>query len=140
MAELSRTVFVATETNKDGCVLRSLPLLSGGRDILHILPYRVGATYEYLKGVFIFPKWAFFRDHGNNLTILSALHAGKVFIIGGGRIKKAYLSWCAISRVRPDLIGSSYASCTDSTCHSHLGIAHFRFWFNGRDVNITGYF
>ncbi len=54
MAELNRTVFVATDNNKVGYTLRSLPQLSGGRDISHSIPCRFGAAYEYFKGAFIF--------------------------------------------------------------------------------------
>ncbi len=54
MAELNGTVFVATETNEGECVLRSLPVLSGGRDISHIIPFSTGATYEIFKGAFMF--------------------------------------------------------------------------------------
>ncbi len=53
MTELSRTVFVATTNDEDGCVLRSLPQLSGGRDTSYDLPRRYFATYEYFKGALI---------------------------------------------------------------------------------------
>ncbi len=54
MADLNRTVFVATKTYEGDCVLRSLSILSGGFDISHTIPFRTGATYEDFKGESIF--------------------------------------------------------------------------------------
>ncbi len=54
MAELSRTVFVATANNAGNNVLRSLPQLSGGRDTSHNIPCRFFATYEYIKGAYYY--------------------------------------------------------------------------------------
>ncbi len=84
MAELNRAVFVATDNNEGGYALRSLPQLSGGRDITHVIPCRFGAAYEYFKGAFIFDKMTLLRAIGTNNKMLSVLYAGNVFIIGGG--------------------------------------------------------
>ncbi len=99
MAECNRTVFVATETNKGENALRLLPQLSGGRDTSHAIPCRFGVRSVHFKGALIHSGRVLFRTFDHINTMLSVLHAGHVFIIGGGDGYGVVNSVCVLNQV-----------------------------------------